>query len=49
VRPFKHLKQILYAYQSADLTHFIGNTAGPGKVALITLLQLRVREIHDAS
>jgi hypothetical protein len=35
--------------QSSHLAHFDGKAASPDKVAFITLLQLWVREIHDAS
>jgi len=49
VRPFEHLKQIVCGDQGTDLTQFIGKTSRPGKIALVTLLQLRVCEIHNAS
>jgi hypothetical protein len=49
MRPFKHLKQIVHAYQRADLAQCIGKAASFRKVALITFLQLRVREIHHTS
>ncbi len=40
VRPFEHLKQIVCAYQSTDLTQFGGKIGNRRKVALITILQL---------
>jgi hypothetical protein len=48
VGPFKHLKQIVRGDQGADMRLFIGQTASLGEIALITLLQQRVCEIHDA-
>jgi hypothetical protein len=48
VSPFKHLEHLAYGYQSPDLTQFIGKTATLGKVLFITLLQLRICEIHKS-
>jgi hypothetical protein len=49
VGPFEHLKQIVCGHQGTDLAQFIGKTTRPGKIALVTLLQLRVCESHNAS
>ena len=47
--PFKSLKRIVHGYQSTDLTPFIRRIASVLEIALITFLQLRVREIDGAS
>jgi hypothetical protein len=39
----------MHSDQSSHLTQFVGKTASPDQVAVITLLQLLVGEIHDAS
>ena len=49
VRPFEELKRIVHGYQSTDLTLFSGRIASLVDIALITFLQLRVREIHGQS
>jgi len=49
MRPLKHLKPIVHSDQSSHLAHFDGKAASPDKVTFITLLQLKVCEIHDAS
>jgi len=49
VRPLKHLKQAMYPDQRTDLTQVIGKAASFRKVALVTLLQLWVGEIHNGA
>ena len=49
VRTFHQAKHIVCGYQSTDLTQFTGTPNRLRKVAVITLLQLWVGEIHDVS
>ena len=49
VRAFHQAKHIVGGYQSSHLTQFTGTLSRLCKVAVITLLQLWIGEIHNAS
>lgn len=49
VIPFEHLIKIMCGDQSTDLAQVPGSITGLDKVAVITLLQLGVLKVHDAS
>ena len=49
VSPFKHLIKIVCGDQGMDPAQVLGNIARLNKVAVITLLQLCVFKVHEAS
>ena len=47
VRAFNHPKKIVCVYQSANLAHFGRIIGKPRKIAVVTIPELCIREIHN--